>query len=52
MLQRRPKNLAINLNGNLQKGVGAKDIILKIIGSIGVDGGTGYAMEFRGNTIK
>ncbi len=52
MLQRRPKNLAINLSGNLQKGVSAKDIILKIIGSIGVDGGTGYAMEFRGSTIS
>ena len=51
LLQRKPKTLAINVNGKLPAGVTAKDVILAIIGEIGVDGGTGYAMEFRGSTI-
>jgi 3-isopropylmalate/(R)-2-methylmalate dehydratase large subunit len=51
LLQRKPKTLAINVNGKLPAGVTAKDLILAIIGEIGVDGGTGYAMEFRGSTI-
>ena len=51
LLQRKPSTLAINLNGNLNKGVSAKDIILKIIGHIGVDGGTGHVIEYRGNTV-
>ncbi len=52
MLQRRPKTFAVNLEGALPKGVAAKDIILSIIGEIGVDGGTGHAIEFRGSTIS
>jgi len=52
MLQRRPKTLAINLEGSLPRGVSAKDIILSIIGEIGVDGGTGHAVEFRGSAIS
>lgn len=52
MLQRKPKTFAINLEGTLQSGVTAKDIILKIIGEIGVDGGTGYAIEYRGSAIR
>jgi 3-isopropylmalate/(R)-2-methylmalate dehydratase large subunit len=52
MLQRKPKTFAINIEGNLQNGVTAKDIILKIIGKIGVDGGTGYAIEYRGSVIR
>ncbi len=51
MLQRKPKSFAINLTGSLQRGVSAKDIVLRIIGEIGVDGGTGYAMEYRGSAI-
>jgi len=51
VLQRRPRTLAINLDGTLQPGVTAKDIILQIIGTIGVGGGTGYAIEYRGSTI-
>jgi len=52
LLQRKPKRMAINIDGELPAGVTAKDIILTIIGIIGVDGGTGHALEFRGSTIK
>jgi 3-isopropylmalate/(R)-2-methylmalate dehydratase large subunit len=41
----------ININGQLGKGVGAKDIILKIIQALGVKGGVGYAYEFGGDVI-
>jgi 3-isopropylmalate/(R)-2-methylmalate dehydratase large subunit len=52
LLQRKPKSLAINLSGNLQPGVSAKDIILRLIGEIGVDGGTGHVIEYRGDAIS
>jgi 3-isopropylmalate/(R)-2-methylmalate dehydratase large subunit len=51
LLQRRPKTLAVNLAGELPFGVTAKDIILSIIGKIGVDGGTGHVLEYRGPAI-
>ncbi|HEY0232887.1 MAG TPA: aconitase family protein, partial [Dokdonella sp.] len=51
LLQRRPKTLAIHVEGTLARGVGAKDLILHIIGRIGVNGGTGYVIEYRGSTI-
>lgn len=52
LLQRRPKTMAINVSGKLAPGVGAKDVILAIIGEIGVDGGTGHVLEYRGDTIR
>jgi 3-isopropylmalate/(R)-2-methylmalate dehydratase large subunit len=52
LLQRKPKTLAIHVDGKLPAGVGAKDLILHIIGTIGVDGGTGYVLEYRGSTIE
>ncbi|MGW8370259.1 MAG: 3-isopropylmalate dehydratase large subunit [Gammaproteobacteria bacterium] len=52
LLQRKPKSLAINLSGTLQPGVSAKDIILKVIGEIGVAGGTGHVIEYRGEAIR
>ena len=52
LLQRKPKTFAINLDGQLQPGVTAKDIILGIIGEIGIDGGTGHAIEYRGEAVK
>ncbi len=50
--QSRPKSMAINVNGELPLGVTAKDIILGIISRIGVAGGTGYVIEYRGSTIE
>ncbi|MGO4703110.1 3-isopropylmalate dehydratase large subunit [Dyella sp. 2RAB6] len=52
LLQRKPKTLAIHVDGQLPKGVGAKDLILHIIGEIGVDGGTGHVIEYRGDAIE
>jgi 3-isopropylmalate/(R)-2-methylmalate dehydratase large subunit len=52
LLQRKPKTLAINISGTLGKGVAAKDLILAIISEIGVDGGTGHVIEFRGAAIS
>src|SRR5215475_8546372 len=52
LLQRRPKAFAINVHGKLRPGVTAKDLVLHIIGTIGVNGGTGYVLEYRGSTIE
>ncbi len=51
LLQRRPRTLAINVSGKLQPGVTAKDVILAIIGEIGIGGGTGHVIEYRGDMI-
>ncbi|HCA6992741.1 TPA: 3-isopropylmalate dehydratase large subunit [Staphylococcus pseudintermedius] len=50
--QTKPKNLKINVTGQLPKSVYAKDIILHLINQHGVDFGTGYALEFAGETIR
>jgi 3-isopropylmalate/(R)-2-methylmalate dehydratase large subunit len=52
LLQRKPKTMAIEVEGELGAGVTAKDLILHIIGTIGVDGGTGHVLEYRGATIR
>jgi 3-isopropylmalate/(R)-2-methylmalate dehydratase large subunit len=52
LLQRKPKSFAINVEGTLGSAVTAKDLILSIIGTIGVDGGTGHVIEYRGSTIR
>ena len=52
LIQKKSKNLRINVNGILPKGVTAKDVILKIIGTIGTAGGTGFVIEFSGDVIK
>ena len=51
LLQRRPKTMVVNVDGTLPPGVTAKDLILAIIGKIGVDGGTGHVIEYRGEAI-
>jgi 3-isopropylmalate/(R)-2-methylmalate dehydratase large subunit len=52
LLQRKPKTLAVDVDGRLPPGVSAKDVILAIIGEIGVDGGTGHVIEYRGEAIR
>ena len=52
LLQKKSKNLKINVTGNLPIGVTAKDVILKIIGTIGTAGGTGYVIEYAGEVIE
>jgi 3-isopropylmalate/(R)-2-methylmalate dehydratase large subunit len=52
LLQRRPKTLAIEVASQLAPGVSAKDLVLAIIGRIGVNGGTGHVIEFRGPAIE
>src|SRR5258707_12121423 len=51
LLQRKPKTFAINVEGALRPGVTAKDLILSIIGRIGVSGGTRSGFEYRGDPI-
>ncbi|MBV6416500.1 MAG: 3-isopropylmalate dehydratase large subunit [Steroidobacteraceae bacterium] len=52
LLQRRPKTFAIEVSNALAAGVTAKDLILGIIGRIGVAGGTGHVFEYRGAAIR
>lgn len=52
VLQQQPKTMKIEVNGELEKGVGAKDIILYIISQISAAGGTGYFIEYAGTTIQ
>jgi len=52
LVTRKMKNLRINVEGPLGRGVTAKDIVLAIIGRIGTAGGTGYALEFAGSAIR
>ncbi|MEL7537637.1 MAG: 3-isopropylmalate dehydratase large subunit [Pseudomonadota bacterium] len=51
LLQRKARTMAVSVDGQLAPGVTAKDIILATIGKIGVDGGTGHVIEYRGDTI-
>lgn len=52
LLQNRPKTMKIEINGELGKGVYAKDIILYIISKISASGGTGYFVEYAGSAIR
>ncbi|MCG8277763.1 3-isopropylmalate dehydratase large subunit [Stenotrophomonas sp. NLF4-10] len=52
LLQRKAKTMSITVDGALAPGVGAKDVVLHIIGVIGVNGGTGHVIEFRGSAIR
>ncbi len=52
LLQRKPRSLAVEVDGMLPHGVTAKDVILAVIGRIGIDGGTGHVIEYRGTAIE
>ena len=52
LLQRRPKTLLVEITGRQPPGVAAKDIILAIIGKLGVGGGTAHVIEFRGPVVS
>ena len=52
LLQKKPKTMLIEINGELQNGVFSKDIILYIISKISSSGGTGYFVEYSGSTIS
>ncbi len=52
LLQRRPKTLAVEVDGSLRAGVTAKDLILKIISEVGVGGGVNHVIEYRGSAIR
>jgi 3-isopropylmalate/(R)-2-methylmalate dehydratase large subunit len=52
LLQTKPKTYAVNVEGQLQHGVTAKDIILALLAKIGVGGGTGHVFEYRGSAIR
>ena len=50
--QAKPRTMAVEVNGTLPDGVVAKDVILSIIRTIGVSGGIGHVIEYRGDTIR
>lgn len=52
LLQSKPKLMRINVDGELNKGVLSKDIVLYILSKISASGATGYAVEFAGETIR
>ena len=52
LLQKKSKSMLVKVDGKLGAGVTAKDVVLAIIGKIGTAGGTGYAIEFAGSTIR
>ena len=52
LIQKKSKNFLLKVDGKLPIGVTAKDVILKIIGTIGTAGGTGFVIEFAGNVIR
>ncbi len=52
LLQDRPGSMAVRVEGRLQPGVTAKDIILAVIAEIGIGGGTGHVIEYTGEAIR
>ncbi|MSR16342.1 MAG: 3-isopropylmalate dehydratase large subunit [Methylococcaceae bacterium] len=52
LIQKKAKNLLINVNGEVGSGVTAKDIVLAVIGTIGTAGGNGFTIEFGGSAIS
>jgi len=52
LIQKKSKNMRISVEGQLPLGVTSKDVILKIISTIGTAGGTGYVIEYAGQVIR
>lgn len=52
LIQKKAKNMLVQVDGQLPPGVTAKDIVLAIIGEIGTAGGTGYVIEYAGEAIR
>jgi len=52
LLQRQPKTFQVRIDGQLQPGVSAKDIILALIAKIGTGGGTGHVFEYCGSAVR
>ena len=52
LLQKKSKTMQVDVTGKLPSGVAAKDVILAIIGKIGTAGGTGYVIEYTGDTLR
>ena len=52
LLARKAKNMLVRVEGKLNPGCSAKDIVLAVIGKIGTAGGTGYTIEFAGAAIR
>jgi 3-isopropylmalate/(R)-2-methylmalate dehydratase large subunit len=52
LIQNKAKNMRVRVDGKTGPGVGAKDIILAIIGEIGTAGGTGHVIEYAGEAIR
>jgi 3-isopropylmalate/(R)-2-methylmalate dehydratase large subunit len=52
LLARKARNMLVRVDGRLQPGVTAKDVVLAIIARIGTAGGTGYTIEFGGSAIR
>jgi 3-isopropylmalate/(R)-2-methylmalate dehydratase large subunit len=52
LIQQKMKNMLVRIDGALQNGVTAKDVVLAVIGEIGTAGGSGYAIEFGGEVVR
>jgi 3-isopropylmalate/(R)-2-methylmalate dehydratase large subunit len=52
LLQRRPRTYEVRVDGTLADGVTAKDVILRLLATIGVGGGTGHVFEYTGQAIR
>ncbi len=52
LMMKKSKSMQIRVEGELGRGIASKDIILAIIGKIGTAGGTGYAVEYAGSTVR
>ena len=52
LLMKKSKNMLVRVDGQLNPGCTAKDVVLAIIGTIGTAGGTGYTIEFAGEAIR